>query len=179
MNLKTERKSALLNPWRITGWGTIAALIALPAVAMQFTREVNWTASDFVFAAVLLGGVGLALEMAVRASGNIAYRAGAAIALGLSLLLLWANAAVGIAGSEDNPVNLWFSLVPLVALIGTLAARLRARGMAAAMVAAALAQLLSGVIAQSQGHFTWVFTGLWMCGWLASAWLFRRAGQTV
>jgi hypothetical protein len=179
MNRQAGRKGAFLNLWRVIGWGTIAALVALPAVAMQFTREVNWTASDFVFAAVLLGGVGLAFEMAVRASGNIAYRAGAAIALGLSLLLLWANAAVGIAGSENNPVNLWFNLVPLVALIGTLAARLRARGMAAAMVVAALAQLLAGVIAQSQGHFTWVFTGLWMCGWLASAWLLRRAAQTV
>ena len=175
MNRQAGRKPVFLNPWRMTGWGIIAALIALPGVAMQFTREVNWTASDFVFAAVLLGAVGLAFEMAVRASGNTAYRAGAAIALGLSLLLLWANAAVGIAGSENNPVNLWFNLVPLVALAGAIAARLRARGMAAAMMVAALAQGLAGVIVQSQGHFTWVFTGLWTCGWLSAAWLFRKA----
>lgn len=177
MNLQVTRKALPFTLWRVIGWGTIAALIALPGIAMLFTREVNWTASDFVIAALLLGGVGLAFEMVVRASGNIAYRGGAALALGLSLLMLWANAAVGIAGSENNPVNLWFNLVPLVAMAGAIAARLRARSMAAAMMAAALAQLLAGVIAQSQGHFTWVFTGLWIGGWLAAAWLFRRAAR--
>lgn len=30
------------NPWRIVGWGTAAALLLLPLVAMQFTSEVNW-----------------------------------------------------------------------------------------------------------------------------------------
>lgn len=177
MNRVTGRRGTFPGRWRILGWGVIATLIALPAVAMQFTSEVNWTASDFIAAAVMLGGVGLAFEMAVRASGNMAYRAGAAIALGLSLLMLWANAAVGIAGSENNPVNLWFNLVPLVALAGTIASRLRARGMATAMMVAALAQLLAGVIVQVHGHFTWVFTGLWMTGWLSAAWLFRRAAQ--
>jgi hypothetical protein len=177
MNRLAGRKHPFRNPWRILGWSIIAGLVALPAVAMRFTAEVNWTGSDFVFAAVLLGGVGLAFEMAVRASGAWAYRAGAAVALALSLLLLWANAAVGIVGSEDAPINLWFNLIPPLALAGTLAARLRARGMAAAMMVTAAAQLLVGAIMQSYGHFTWVFTGLWACGWLVSAWLFRRAGE--
>lgn len=177
MNGKTQRNHTFLNPWRLLGWGTIAALVALPAIAMQFTAEVNWTASDFVFAAILLGGVGVGFEMAVRASGAWAYRAGAAVALGLSLLLLWANAAVGIVGSEDEPVNLWLNLVPLLALAGAIIARLRARGMAMAMVTTAAAQLLVGAIVQAYGHFTWVFTGIWTCGWLFAAWLFRRAAE--
>lgn len=175
MNGQTERNHTFLNPWRVIGWGTIATLVVLPAIAMQFTTEVNWTAADFVFAAILLGGVGLGFEMAVRASGAWAYRAGAAVALGLSLLLLWANAAVGIVGSEDEAINLWFNLIPPLALAGAIVARLRARGMAVAMVVTAAAQLLVGAIMQSYGHFTWVFTGLWTCGWLFAGWLFRRA----
>jgi hypothetical protein len=177
MNRHTDIKNPFLNPWRVLGWSTIAGLVVLPGIAMRFTAEVNWTAADFVFAALLLGGVGLGFEMAVRASGAWAYRAGAAVALGLSLLLLWANAAVGIVGSEDEPINLWFNLVPPLALTGAIIARLRARGMAIAMVVTAGAQVLVGAIMQSYGHFTWVFTGVWTSGWLFAAWLFRRAAD--
>ncbi|MEQ5788879.1 hypothetical protein J3454_13350 [Erythrobacter sp. NFXS35] len=171
----TSNESGFFNAWRVIGWGTIVGLILLPAAAMQFTGEVNWTAEDFVFASVMLGGVGLAFEMAVRASGSMAYRAGAAVALGLCLLLLWANAAVGIVGSEDEPVNLLFNLIPLLALFGAIGARFRASGMAVAMAATAGAQVLVGIGLQMAGHFTWVFTGIWAAGWLFSAWLFRRA----
>ncbi len=36
------------NPWRAAVWCAAAFLLLLPLVAMQFTREVNWTLSDFV-----------------------------------------------------------------------------------------------------------------------------------
>lgn len=165
------------NPWRIIGWSVITALITLPAVAMHFTEEVNWTTSDFVFAIVMLGGVGLAFEMAVRASGSSAYRGGAAIALGAGLLMIWGNGAVGIVGSEDEPVNLWFNLIPLLALFAAIGARFRPLGMATAMMATAAAQVLVGIIIQLQGHFTWVFTLIWTGGWLFSAMLFRKSAQ--
>jgi hypothetical protein len=161
--------------WRILGWGTIALLIVLPAIAMQFTREVNWSAEDFGFAIVMLGGVGVAFEMAVRASGSWAYRGGAAVALGAGLLLLWANGAVGIVGNEAEAINLWFNLIPLLALFGAIGARFRAQGMAVAMTAAAAAQLAVGAIVQYYGHFTWVFTAVWTGLWLIAAYLFRKA----
>ena len=69
------------NLWRIIGWGGAAALVMLPAVAMQFTSEVNWTPGDFGFAAMLLGAFGLGVELAVRKSPDRFYRAGAAFAL--------------------------------------------------------------------------------------------------
>ncbi|OZA93097.1 MAG: hypothetical protein B7X57_06135 [Erythrobacter sp. 34-65-8] len=178
MNEQGSSRAPFFNRWRVLGWTAIATLILWPAVAMLFTGEVNWTGEDFVAATVMLGGVGLAFEMAVRASGSWAYRAGSAVALGLGLMLLWANAAVGIVGDEDELINLWFNLIPLLALFGAIGARFRARGMAAAMMATATAQVLVGVIMQLQGHFTWVFTILWAAGWLFSAWLFRKAGRT-
>ncbi|MXP43071.1 hypothetical protein [Allopontixanthobacter sediminis] len=164
-----------LNPWRMLGWGTIAGLIALPAIAMQFTSKVNWTGEDFVFAILMLGGVGLAFEMAVRASGSWAYRGGVAVALGAGLVMLWINAAVGIVGNEDRLINLWFNLIPLLALFGAIGARFKARGMAAAMFATAAAQMMVGVIIHLQGEFAWVFVLVWTAGWLLSAWLFRKA----
>jgi predicted membrane channel-forming protein YqfA (hemolysin III family) len=170
-----DRPGGLRNHWRLLSWSSIAALILAPAIAMLFTRQVHWGASDFALAAVMLGGVGMAIELAVRASGTWAYRAGAAVALGAGLLLLWANAAVGIVGSENERINLWFDLVPLLALFAAIGARFRARGMAVAMTAAAAAQLAVGGIAQAYGHFTWVFTGVWCGAWLLSAHLFRRA----
>ena len=65
----------------------------------------NWTASDFVFAAVLIGGVGLVLELAVRSTPSAAYRSGVAVLAAASFLLIWINAAIGIVGNEDNPLT--------------------------------------------------------------------------
>ena len=50
-----------------------------------------------------LGGVGLAFELAVRASGSWAFRGACAIALGAGLTELWINAAVGIVGDAFRP----------------------------------------------------------------------------
>ncbi|TKD51167.1 hypothetical protein [Sphingomonas baiyangensis] len=165
------------NLWRPLGWGTIAAMIAAPAVAMRFTSEVHWGPEDFGFAIVLLGGVGLAFELVVRRSDRAAYRAGAAVALAAALLTLWANAAVGIVGSEENDINMAFNLVPALALLAAAVARLRAAPMAYAMLFAAGAQLALGLAMQFAGHGVWPFTLALTATWLASVWLFRRAAR--
>lgn len=175
MNEAATTASDLLSRWRILMWGAIAVLIAAPAIAMQFTSEIHWTIADFVFAAILLGGAGLAAEFANRASGSSAYRGGVVVALGTGVLLLWANGAVGIVGHEGLPINLWFNLVPLLALFAAIGACFRARGMVVAMTATAVAQVAVGAIVQYCGHFTWVFTSVWTGGWLLSAYLFRGA----
>ena len=57
---------------RLIVWAVVVALILLiPLVAMQFTSEVNWTLSDFVFAGVLLFGTGLTYELVARKAGGI------------------------------------------------------------------------------------------------------------
>ena len=115
-------------PWRIAAWGIAALLLLLPLVAMQFTDEVQWTIFDFIFAGVMIGGVGLLFEMAVRMARNNAYRLGVAFALAAAFLIVWASGAVGMIGNEDNPYNFFHGVIAL-ALAGDCRA-LRAAGMA-------------------------------------------------
>ncbi|MGH6785889.1 MAG: hypothetical protein ACREBO_03590 [Novosphingobium sp.] len=89
-------RSGLSPALRWALWGAIAALLALPAAAMQFTREVAWGPEDFIAAAMMLGLTGLALEATVRFVTTPLRRALTAGAIFASLLLVWAELAVGI-----------------------------------------------------------------------------------
>jgi hypothetical protein len=172
-------------PWRAVGWGGAAALLALPFAAMQFTREVDWTGSDFaVFAAMLLAA-GIPIELAVRANSSWAYRGGVALASLGAFLTVWANLAVGIVGSEDNPANILFFGALLVGLVGAIGVRAKAKGMAAAMLATAAALGAAFVISVSSptdepavSHVTEALgTGLFALLFVASAALFRKAAR--
>lgn len=163
-------------------------LLLIPLVAMQFTQEVNWTFSDFVFAGVLLFGTGLTYLLIARKWNSTAYKLGVGVGVVAGLMLVWANAAVGLVGSEDNPVNLLYGGVLLVALIGAIVARFRPRGMSNAMFAASLTYVAVTLI----GLFVWkptgaaaepsvhlvnvvVFNAVFAAIWAVSGWLFRRA----
>lgn len=85
-----------LHRFRI-GFALVAlALLAVPLVAMQFSRdEVDWTLGDFVVAAMMLSALGVAIEIAIRFAPGRTVRAGA-IALALAgFLFVWAGLAVG------------------------------------------------------------------------------------
>ncbi len=133
--------------WRIGAWAVAALVLLLPLVAMQFTDEVNWDLADFALAAALLVGVGVSYELAVRTTGDTAYRAAVGVALAAALLLVWVNGAVGIIGSEDNDANLMYGGVLVVGALGAVIARFKPGGMARALFATALAQTLVAVIA--------------------------------
>jgi hypothetical protein len=163
--------------WRIAGWTIPALLLLLPLVAMRFTTEVNWTASDFVVAAVLFGSVGLAFELIVHRSASLAYRAGAALAVVAAFLTIWVNGAVGMIGSEGNPYNLLFGGVLILALAGALVARFRPAGMARAMVAAAVAQTAVAAFGLSADVLGGVLSIGFAAPWLLAAALFWKAAQ--
>jgi hypothetical protein len=159
------------------GWGTAALLLLLPLAAMQFTAEVRWDEEDFIFAGVLIGAVGIAYELTVRMTRNWGYRAAVAVALAAAFLIIWANGAVGMIGSEGNPYNLLFGGVIVIALVGAVIARFRPAGLARAMIAAAIAQVGVAAVGLSTdvlgGVLSAAFAGLWL---LAAA-LFRRAAR--
>ncbi len=82
--------------WRLALWGGIAGVLALPALAMQLTPEVNWGLEDFIAAAGLLGLTGLGLEMAARARLRLTARLAVGAALVVTMAVVWAELAVGI-----------------------------------------------------------------------------------
>jgi len=183
--MTTETRKGV--PWRTLGWGFAVALLATPFVAMRFTSEVNWTASDFISAGALLAVIGAGFELAVRASRNLYYRAGAALALLGAFLVIWVNLAVGIVGSEGNPSNLLFFGALLVGIAGACIARFKAAGMAVAAGTTAVALGIAFAIA-AMGPTDEPFVSHWLelagtsviaVSFLASAALFRRAAREL
>jgi hypothetical protein len=85
---KTVRRSVL----RVAA--VTALILLVPLLAMIFSEEANWSVADFVFAAVLLVGTGLLLELAARRPHSLALRAIAA-AIGV--------AAIVFGEAEDAP----------------------------------------------------------------------------
>lgn len=168
-----------------------AFLLLTPLVAMQFTEEVTWTLFDFVVVGTLLFGTGLTYVLVARQGDNTLYRMAVGVAVAAGLLLVWANLAVGLVGSEHNPANLLYGGVLAVAIIGAIAARFRPLGMSYAMFAAALTYVVVTLIAL----FIWKpsaataepsvglvnvlgANALFAALWAGSGWLFRHASAT-
>jgi len=76
-----------------------AAVLLIPFVAMQFTREVDWTASDFVIAAVLLAGTGMLFEVARAKLRTRKSQFIASAVIACCFLFVWGELAVGLVGS--------------------------------------------------------------------------------
>lgn len=172
--------------WRVGIWTGAAILLLVPLVAMQFTDQVAWDVADFVLFGALLLGSGLAIELVIRMTPDIAYRSAVGIAIASAFLLIWVNGAVGIIGSESNDVNALFAGVLIVGLVGALIARLRSLGMARTLLAMAFLQILIAAVALSAGWgrtgsaWPWdliLATGFFSALWLTSAVLFQRAAR--
>lgn len=167
--------------------GGAIGLWLLPLAAMQFVPGMDWSVFDFVVWGVMLLIAAGVCELALRASGDLSFRAGVVVAVGAAFLLVWVNLAVGIIGSEDDPANLMFFGVIAAGVIGAFAADFSARGMARAMLAMAGLQGLAGATALAAGwgadgeswpQVIFVMTGFFGALRLLSAWLFRKAART-
>ena len=163
---------------RTVTWGGAVALLLAPAVAMQFTTEVQWSLYDFALMGVLLAiacGVG---ELVLRASDSLTYRLGAAVAIGTTFVLGVGNLAVGLIGSEDNPANDWVWAVLAVGVVGAVVARFRSRGLSLVMLAVAAAQIGLAVYADATAQeLPLRITVVFVTGWLVAAALFYRAAR--
>lgn len=79
--------------------GTVAILLMIPLVAMQFNTDVVWGPLDFLVAAILLSGTGLSIELVLRAVKKTEHRL---LLCGIVLVvafLVWAELAVGVFGT--------------------------------------------------------------------------------
>ena len=172
----TDTKTPWLNGWRIAGWGALLALLSLPAVAMQFTRDVDWTGSDFIFAAILLGLLGGGIELAFRVGRSGKQAAAIALFTLLSFLTLWSNMAVGIIGNEGEAVNAGFTLAIVASVAIALMVKFRTALMRSVCLALAFLQPALGFTATSTmpGHgVEWVILGNFAALWAIAALLFN------
>lgn len=156
-----------VNWWRIGRWSAAAALLCVPAIAMRFTGEVDWTGSDFAVMGALLAAILGVYDLLASRAQTMTGRAAAALAtLGL-FLLIWINLAID--------TGLMVAWVIAILAGGACIARFRPRGMARTLFTAAAAQLAIGFIALTgrlgvEGQdwpraviaLTLFFTGLWL-----------------
>ena len=166
----------VFNPWRLAGWGFAAVLLLIPAIAMQVSGEWHWGPGDFLVAALLIGGVGLGVEWAVRHTKDPAFRLAAATALVGAFLLAWINAVAHLVAGRDHPTNLAVLMIPVLGLALGWKARWRPAGLARALLVMTAAQILLAVFvaAMSSTRHALVLV-VFTTPWLVSALLFRRA----
>jgi hypothetical protein len=116
--------------------------------------------------------------------GSVAFAVGTGFAIAAGLLLAWMNAAVGIAGSEDNPVNLGFFGLVAMAGVGAFASEGRARGLSRTMACVAGLQVMLGAIVATGpvavgepfgGGGLFALNGGFALLWLIAAIAFARA----
>jgi hypothetical protein len=162
---------------RRIAWGGAACLLLVPAVAMRFTREVDWSIGDFLAMGLLLASVCGLWDLATRSRVDRAFLGAVAVALVGAFLMTWINLAVGIIGSEHHPLNRLFFAVLLVGLAGAAMARFRASGMALAMLAMAAAQVALAAIALAVEGGGFLLSVSFAAAWLLAAALFRRAAR--
>ena len=78
---------------------TTAILLLIPLIAMQFSDEVSWTVTDFVVAGVLLMGTGLLCSLVIDRVKKPVFKIAICLAILATLLIVWAELAVGILGT--------------------------------------------------------------------------------
>lgn len=78
---------------------TVAGLLLIPFIAMQFSQNVNWSAFDFLVMGVLLLATGTGIEFTLRKVTKFQHRVILCLLIFGAFLLVWAELAVGIFGS--------------------------------------------------------------------------------
>jgi peptidoglycan/LPS O-acetylase OafA/YrhL len=77
----------------------VCLLLSIPALAMQFTDEVNWNVFDFTVMGILLIGTALICEIILRKIKSLKARIMICSGILFALFLIWVELAVGIFGT--------------------------------------------------------------------------------
>ncbi|MEO6405113.1 MAG: hypothetical protein ABIY51_10770 [Ferruginibacter sp.] len=78
---------------------SVALLLLIPFIAMQFTNEVSWSPADFIVMAILLLGTGFMCELVLRKFKKTGQRIAICATILVIFLLIWIELAVGIFGT--------------------------------------------------------------------------------
>jgi len=74
-------------------------ILLIPFIAMQFSTEVTWDASDFLMAGILLYGAGCLMELIIRNVNKKQNRILFLVIVLVLLIITWLELAVGIFGT--------------------------------------------------------------------------------
>ena len=164
---------------RAATWCGATFLLLLPAIAMEFTSEVNWGPEDFIVMGAMLVAAAGACELALWMSPDWSYRLAFGLAIATAFLMVWSNLAVGIVGNERNPANLMYFGVLALLVVGTALVQARPGGMSKVLAIVALAFASASVFAWffGMGSVPWIPIAIFVALWSASAVLFRRAAR--
>ncbi|SFZ90996.1 hypothetical protein SAMN05428642_1011324 [Flaviramulus basaltis] len=74
-------------------------ILLIPLIAMQFSKQVKWSLSDFITAGALLYGTSLFYELILKKVLKKEYRIILTVAIIITLLFIWLELSVGIFGT--------------------------------------------------------------------------------
>jgi len=77
----------------------VCILLLIPFIAMQFTKEVNWTGADFFVMGILLTVTGVLCEIIMRKAKTTRSRIIVCGVVLLAFFFIWAELAVGVFGT--------------------------------------------------------------------------------
>lgn len=80
-------------------YSAVAVILSIPLIAMQFTTEVKWTASDFLIMGALLFTTAFAVDLVLKKVKTFKSRLILVFGILALLILIWVEMAVGIFGS--------------------------------------------------------------------------------
>ncbi len=86
------------NREKILAAGAVVLLL-VPMILMQFTDEVQWNATDFLVAGILLTALAIVIALIARKVKQQRARAVAILVAVILFLLVWMEMAVGLFGS--------------------------------------------------------------------------------
>lgn len=74
-------------------------LLSIPFIAMQFSKEVNWSLSDFAIAGLILFGTAFTINLILEKFKSTKSRLILILIALAILVLIWIELAVGVFGS--------------------------------------------------------------------------------
>lgn len=98
MDKAVNGTKSVRDKWRVILWGGLALMLAIPALA-QVTTGGNWSLFDHMLMGGLVGTLGLGIELTMRLLRTWPARLGAATAVLMVFLVIWAELAVGVFGT--------------------------------------------------------------------------------
>jgi len=96
-NRSGARKAEIMTTQnkRLIGILATAGILLLIPLLARFP----WGPLDFIAAAIMLFGAGIAIEIALRLITKFEYRIAACVAIFIGLAIVWAELAIGIIGT--------------------------------------------------------------------------------